>query len=366
MPNELAILHVAPIWGDPSQGLTEAIQALALAQRKLSREVRLLSTAPFKPDGLKKQLEVLWIRDLSSAEQKRLIEEADLVVFHSTYIWAHRRLSHQARSLGVPYIIVPHGGMTELAANRSALKKRIADLCFYRSYVEHAIGLHCLTEGERMATQRWHKEIFVVGNGSDTPTQVRLREFVPDCCIEVLYIGRLAIQQKGLDLMISGFAQFISRNKNASIRLSLYGPDDLSSRIHLQSMIDQSGLGENVVLRDPVYGEQKLHRLDEADVFCMTSRFEGHPMAMLEAMASGLPCIASSGTNLEEAILAAGAGWGAGTTESDVAVAFEQVFQQRTKLSDFSRAAVELAKSYTWAKCAEQSLSHYSRLLASR
>ena len=98
MPNELAILHVAPIWGDPSQGLTEAIQALALAQRELSREVRLLSTAPFKPDGLKKQLEVLWIRDLSSAEQKRLIEEADLVVFHSTYIWAHRRLSHQARS----------------------------------------------------------------------------------------------------------------------------------------------------------------------------------------------------------------------------------------------------------------------------
>jgi glycosyltransferase involved in cell wall biosynthesis len=60
---------------------------------------------------------------------------------------------------------------------------------------------------------------------------------------------------------------------------------------HLEAERDRLGLGER--FRFLGYREDPVRVLVAADVFCLSSRFEGLPIAMLEAMAAGLPVVAT-------------------------------------------------------------------------
>ena len=365
MEFDLSVLHVAPIWGDPSQGLTSAIQSLAEAQNDLCADVTLLSTADREPCGIQSPLKVLWARQLSTLEQERLIQDVDLVVFHSTYIWLHFRLSRMARRLGVPYVIVPHGGMTALAAGRSACKKWLADRLFYRRFVANACAIHYLTEGEAEASRHWQATGFVAGNG------IVLPEISPEAGadrsrpLHFLFIGRLAVYPKGLDLLIEGLAMFLKSEPEAQLVLHIYGPSDDGSHLQLDALIREHRLEAYVELHSAVYAEEKVAVLNVADIFCHSSRFEGHPMAVLEALAYGLPCIASQGTNMADEIVASGAGWNAGETVEDVADAFSDAYHQGEQLLGYSIAARQMAEQYSWPERARCALSHYARLAKS-
>jgi poly(glycerol-phosphate) alpha-glucosyltransferase len=68
------------------------------------------------------------------------------------------------------------------------------------------------------------------------------------------------------------------------------------------------GLQDNLVVADPAYGKEKWEILASADVFVHVSRWEASPpIAVLEAMAVGLPCLLSAVVDPECRIENAGA-----------------------------------------------------------
>lgn len=101
----------------------------------------------------------------------------------------------------------------------------------------------------------------------------------------VIAAGRL-VPQKGFDLLIQAFAQVIGRHPEWRLRIFGSGP----RRDRLRALIDEYGLGKQVTLRG------RTHRLHEelaaASVFALSSRFEGQPMVMIEAMTHALPIVA--------------------------------------------------------------------------
>ena len=70
----------------------------------------------------------------------------------------------------------------------------------------------------------------------------------------------------------------------------------------LITKIEESGLEKIVLIKDEVYGEDKEKVILESDFFILTSRFEGHPMALIEALSYGLPCLVTKGSNMSKEI----------------------------------------------------------------
>ncbi|WP_083502486.1 glycosyltransferase family 4 protein [Sphaerimonospora mesophila] len=101
----------------------------------------------------------------------------------------------------------------------------------------------------------------------------------------VIAAGRL-VPQKGFDLLIQAFAQVVGRHPEWRLRIFGSGP----RRDRLRGLIDEYGLSKHVSLRGRT---NRLHEeLAEASIYALSSRFEGLPMVMIEAMTHALPIAA--------------------------------------------------------------------------
>ncbi len=102
----------------------------------------------------------------------------------------------------------------------------------------------------------------------------------------IITAGRLNYQ-KNQKLMIKGFAE-VCKNRE-DICLDIYGEGPLKDE--LNQLIDLLGMNKQISLRGRVKNMEST--LSDADLFVMTSDFEGMPNALMEAMAVGVPCISS-------------------------------------------------------------------------
>lgn len=106
----------------------------------------------------------------------------------------------------------------------------------------------------------------------------------------LIAIGRL-VPQKGFDLLLEAFAKL--KDRYPEWRLTILGEGGL--RPQLESLRDELRLGDRVHLLGKV---KKPHEfLQQADIFIMSSRFEGFPNALCEAMACGLSVISTDCPN---------------------------------------------------------------------
>ncbi|MFC6623248.1 glycosyltransferase family 4 protein [Novosphingobium panipatense] len=101
----------------------------------------------------------------------------------------------------------------------------------------------------------------------------------------VCAVGRLT-RQKGFDRLLEAFAAISHRYPEWNLDIWGEGPD----RAALERQIDALGLSGRANLRG--LSPQPRSWAAEADVFVLSSRYEGFPNALGEAMAAGLPVAA--------------------------------------------------------------------------
>ncbi|WP_281795974.1 glycosyltransferase [Desulforhabdus amnigena] len=121
------------------------------------------------------------------------------------------------------------------------------------------------------------------------PAQDRLQHNVLDIVANDIllgYVGRLS-EEKGLPILISAFRRV--QTLHAHVKLVLVGDGPL--RKSLKKMVDELGLADSVIFAG--FQESVEPWLYLMDIFVLPSRMEGTPLSLLEAMAVGLPCIAT-------------------------------------------------------------------------
>ncbi|MBO4901530.1 MAG: glycosyltransferase [Lachnospiraceae bacterium] len=102
----------------------------------------------------------------------------------------------------------------------------------------------------------------------------------------IIGAGRL-VEQKRFDILIDAFS--IVSAKHSEYRLNIYGDGPL--RAPLQNQIRSLGLDDSVTLAGDV--RDVFFKEKDAEMFVLSSDFEGLPNALIEAMATGIPCIAT-------------------------------------------------------------------------
>ncbi len=362
----MIVLHAAPMNFREIGGMYVSIPALVAAQNRLGGvEAALLVTTATAGSAPEMGFPLLDHRQLRRRARRLTLpapfDRPDLVVFHSTYIPAHARIAAQLRRAGIPYVICPRGGMTQYAQAYRPWKKRLGNLLFFNQMVRHAAALNCLTPGEAATSIGWDRPRFVVGNGTQIPAECDLASPGRSGRLSLVFVGRLHVQYKGLDALLEACHMAGRALRRAGAVVELHGPDWQGSRRLLAGRIEALGLADVVTLAGSVIGREKARLLRRSDVFLHPSRSEGHPMAVLEALAHGLPCLLTPVTQMAEEVSAAEAGWTVEPEAQAIAAGIERVLSASGQtLQDAGRNARRLAVTkYRWDRVAAAAVEAY-------
>jgi glycosyltransferase involved in cell wall biosynthesis len=100
----------------------------------------------------------------------------------------------------------------------------------------------------------------------------------------IITAGRFT-RQKGYDLLIPAYAQVAAEHPDW--RLRIFGRGDV--RPQLEALIEEHGLGGVVSLEGPA--TDLAAEMEQASMYVLSSRFEGLPLVLLEAMSKGMAVV---------------------------------------------------------------------------
>ncbi len=200
---------------------------------------------------------------------------------------------------GTPYIISLRGG--DVPGFEPSLDRLHRFLSPLRRYVYRS-SVKVVANSQALAKLSIRSDPFPI---SIVPNGVEERDFFPivkpvsscDDSLSILIASRFH-EQKNIPQTIERLAR--ARQHGLQFKLTLIG--DGPERDRIQKVIMANDLVDNVTLVGWLSRSHLAAKLQRADCFVSMSRYEGMPNAILEAMACGVPVIASGIAAHEEII----------------------------------------------------------------
>lgn len=275
--------------------------------------------------------------------------------FHGVFSPIHNLVA----GFGKPYATTPHGGWNiNVFEGRNRLIKKVWVGMSEKRFWSGARFVQATSDGEEKQLRRLPglRQVEKIPNGVEMPPL----ESVSKQRDVWAYIGRLDVDLKGIDRMVRAYA--LCRKKGVSLpKLVIAGPDHRGGRQFLIDLIAANGLEKDIELPGPVQGKEKETLFKRASLFIHTSRSEAFPLAILEALAWGVPCLVTPGTNFCEVIKEAGAGYPTGESDEEIAAVMAAV-DSKESLPMGLRGREYVENRYTWRHVAERLLKSYQHL----
>lgn len=293
----------------------------------------------------------------------------DLVILHDIFCNLNFiKLAKQLQEKKIPYVIVPHGCFSREALNRKKLKKAIAIHTIYHNVIYKAVAVQYLCETERQNSPIKQHSI-VASNGVMVSSLVHEQEAKKEKRGKrFIFVGRKDIHHKGIDYLLEGcfFAKETLIKYGAKV--SLYGPDSKGGSRIIESLIKKYGLESVVENKEAIFDQEKIKELRSSDVFILTSRFEGQPLAILEALANGLPVLVTPGTGFAEEVSDNHCGWQVNLDSQSIGEKLcEIVTTSNTKIKEYGENAYQYVKEvYNWDKVARSTILAYEKIVEER
>ncbi len=170
--------------------------------------------------------------------------------------------------------------------------------------------------------------------------------------VHLLCVGYLD-HVKGQDILIQAMAKLDDR-----FDLTLVGNGTL--RKELEKMVQTLGLQQRIHFAGFQNQDKLISYYHEADIFCLASRSEGFGISILEAMACGLPVVASDAGGIPEKITEGRNGFIVQKENIDEFV--QKISDAAITKWDRSWIAENVRKNYSWEKWASEMMSQYDEV----
>ena len=324
----MKVLHIVgfyPEIGGPFSVVKELLlklNQLGISVRVLSplpsnykkENLRFIKELPFEVEYIKEQLPRFIIPSFSlkfAQRIKELSKEYDLIHlsgifdFYSILVFWNK----------VKFIYSSHGSFMKEAYSMIKFKKIKKDLYMKtigKKILEKAALIHLLTLEEKKHFLEFYPEfkdkIRVIPNGIDL-SQFDISLDKSDLIKKypqlknkkiILFLGRIN-WIKGLDILIPAFARLYKENKN--YHLLIAGKDDGDGyEKKVRQWVNEYDLNDAVTFTGLLTGKDKLMAFYGSDVFVLPSYSENFGVAIIEAMACGVPVVVSDKVGIVEEI----------------------------------------------------------------
>lgn len=286
-------------------------------------------------------------------------------ILHDNGIWsgANRAAMAAARGQRLPYVISPHGMLEPWALGHHRYRKRLAMALFQRRALAGAAALFATAEPERAAIRRLFPRvpIALIANGVGAQPAPRPRR--DDGPATLLFLSRLH-PKKNLLGLLEAWAVVAADPRLARWTLRIAGPDEGGHAAVVAARIAALGPGGRVILDGPVAETAKGMVFAAADLFVLPSFSENFGIVVTEALAHGVPVIATTGTPWAE-LPERGCGWSVAPEPAELAAVLTEAMllpaAQRVEMGARGRAWV--AAAFGWDGIAAQTLGVYEWLL---
>lgn len=214
-------------------------------------------------------------------------------IIHSNGYFADILGVPAAKIFGIPHVSTCHG---YIATNRNLVIYNALDRFFLRFStkiiaVSDSIKIALINSGVK------ESRIEVIKNAVPTDIdsvlfaknrqEIRHLLGIDDNDFVVGYIGRLS-EEKGVKYLIE--ACRVLYKSGVNLKVLIIG--DGHQKLELQQLVEESGLRDEIIFVG--FQKEMENWLPVIDLFVLPSLTEGTPMALLEAMAFGIPVVASS------------------------------------------------------------------------
>ena len=309
----MKVLHVVPsfhpayIYGGPIRSTFELCRNLA----ELGCEVRVLTT---DANGLTETLDVEKQKEVEFPEGFRVrycprrarhsvsptllrllssyIRWADVVHLTGVYNFPTFPTVWGTRSLRRPLIWSPRGALQRWKGSSRVGAKKMWDWLWYQTADRARLTMHVTSESESRETSARFPGVrmAMIPNGVDVPAD--LDRIDREGELRLLFIGRLD-PKKGIESLLAACSLVDSE---PPCRLAIAGRGSPEYVSQLKERIRALGLENRVELVGEVLSEAKKRLFENSDVAVVPSHTENFAIVVAEALAHGVPVIASKGT----------------------------------------------------------------------
>jgi colanic acid/amylovoran biosynthesis glycosyltransferase len=198
----------------------------------------------------------------------------------------------------IPYSLTIHGPEELLSVDAYHLREKVEQAAFVFCISDFCRSQLC----QLTSPEQWGKFTVVrlgvdpvMLSPSSRPSELLARK--PLTKLELVCTGRL-VPAKGHHILIEALAVLKRRGIDLHTTLIGAGPE----RQSLETLVKQHGLEDAVLFTSALSHAATLETLRRADIFTLASFAEGIPVALMEAMSLGLPCVSTTVAGIPELI----------------------------------------------------------------